>query len=152
MDMKTTQIMLIHPLVWNREEERDVRALFVRDLVVPARIGVHHQEQARTQKLRLEPVRVPAPALRLARPPGERPRLRPPAAGHPRPPRAGHINLLETLGERIVQMCFAYPQVQGVHLQIAKLEAHRGLHGRVRGLAPAVGSLTAYRLNRRVTR
>ena len=52
MDMNE-QIMLIHPLVWNREDDRDVRALFVRDLVVAARIGVHHQEQARTQNLRL---------------------------------------------------------------------------------------------------
>ena len=52
MDMNE-QIMLIHPLVWNREDDRDVRALFVRDLVVAARIGVHHQEQGRTQNLRI---------------------------------------------------------------------------------------------------
>ena len=35
-----------------------------------------------------------------------------------------HINLLETLGERIVQMCFGHAQVHGVHLQITKPEAH----------------------------
>ena len=45
------QLMLIHPLVWSREEERDVRALFLRDLRVPAHIGVNHQEQGRTQQL-----------------------------------------------------------------------------------------------------
>ena len=37
---------------------------------------------------------------------------------------AGHINLLETLGERIVDFCLGYVQVQAVHLEIIKLEAH----------------------------
>ena len=124
MDMNE-QIMLIHPLVWKREDDRDVRALFVRDLVVAARIGVHHQEQGRTQNLRVN-------LCAYLRPPYDwndrledvldYDRLR---QGILDLIAAGHINLLETLGERIVQMCFGHPQVQGVHLQIAKLEAHR---------------------------
>jgi dihydroneopterin aldolase len=32
--------------------------------------------------------------------------------------------LLETLGERIVALCFAHAQVQAVHLRIEKPEAH----------------------------
>ena len=36
----------------------------------------------------------------------------------------GHIRLIETLGGRIVEMCFVHPQVDGVHLQIVKVEAH----------------------------
>lgn len=125
MDMKMNQeILLIHPLVWSRADERDVRALFVRDLVVSARIGVNHQEQGRTQKLRIN--------LCVA--------LRPPFDWSDRLEDVldydrlrqgvldllakGHINLLETLGERIVEACFAHAEVQGVHVQIAKLEAH----------------------------
>jgi dihydroneopterin aldolase len=125
MDMKMDeQIMLIHPLVWNREDDRDVRALFVRDLIVPAHIGVNHQEQGRTQRLRIN-------LCVYQRPPfdwGDRlddvldyDRLR---QGVLDLLSQGHINLLETLGERVVQMCFRHHQVQGVHLQIAKLEAH----------------------------
>ena len=118
------QLMLIHPLVWSREEERDVRALFLRDLRVPAHIGVNHQEQGRTQELRINLCAY----------------LRPPFARSDRLDDVldydhlrqgildiigeGHINLLETLGDRIVQMCFSHPQVHGVHLQIAKPEAH----------------------------
>lgn len=124
MDMKEPLYQL-HPLVWNREDDRDVRALIIRDLVIPADIGVYPQEQGHPQNLRFD--------LRIE--------LQPPFEWHDRLEEvldydklrqgildivnAGHINLLETLAERIVAMCFEYPQVQGLRLQIAKLEAHR---------------------------
>jgi dihydroneopterin aldolase len=118
------QIMLIHPLVWSREDDSDVRMLFVRDLIVPARIGVNHQEQGRTQRVRIN-------LCVYLRPPfnwGDRlddvldyDRLR---QGVLDLVAQGHINLLETLGERVIQMCFSHHQVHGVHVQIAKLEAH----------------------------
>ncbi len=118
------QLMLIHPLVWTHEEEQDVRALFLRDLRVPARIGVNHSEQGRTQQLRINLCAYLCPPFEW----GDQladvldyDRLR---QGILDLIAQGHINLLETLGERIVQMCLAYPQVHGVHLQIAKLEAH----------------------------
>src|SRR5262249_23073748 len=69
----------------------------------------------------------------------------------------GHIKLLETLGERVVEMCFAFAQVDGGHLQIVKLEAHadcevgdetrrpRQLAGRRRGREPCVRSWRLYR-------
>jgi len=123
MDMND-RIMLIHPLVWRDEEARDVRALFLKDFVVPANIGAHCTEQDRTQQLRLN--------LCVY--------LCPPFAWNDRLEDVldydhlrqgildilarGHIKLVETLGERVVEMCFGFPQVDGVHLQIAKLEAH----------------------------
>ncbi len=124
MDMNEP-LLHLHPLVWKSEDERDVRALFIRDLVVPARIGVYPQEKGRTQPLSFN--------LCVY--------LQPPFEWHDRLEEvldydglrqgildivgAGHINLLETLAERIVELCFGYPQVQGLHLTIAKLEAHR---------------------------
>jgi dihydroneopterin aldolase len=125
MDMETNErAMLTHPLVWNREENRDVRMLFVRGLIVSARIGVHHREQDRAQKIRINLCTYMGPPYEWQ----DRledvldyDRLR---QGVLDILAAGHINLLETLGERIVQMCFSHKQVQGVHLQIAKLEAH----------------------------
>src|SRR5262245_54516022 len=123
MDMHA-RVMLIHPLVWRDQEARDVRALFLKDFVLPARIGVRGSEEGRTQQLRLNVCVY----------------LRPPFDWHDRIDEVldydrlrdgileivaqGHIRLIETLGGRIVDMCFRHSQVEGVHLQIVKLEAH----------------------------
>jgi len=123
MDMNE-RIMLIHPLVWREDEASDVRAVFLKNLIVAARIGAHYGEQGRTQPLRIN--------LCVY--------LRPPFTWNDRLEdvldydrlrqgildilAGGHIRLLETLGERIVEMCFALPEVDGVHLQLVKREAH----------------------------
>jgi len=114
----------LEPVSREVDESLDERALFIRDLVVPAQIGAYQREQGRLQKLRLD--------LRVT--------LRPPFDWHDRLDdvlnydllrqgildivAAGHIHLLETLAERIVDLCFSHAKVKGVHLQIAKLEAH----------------------------
>ncbi len=114
----------LHPLVWNHEDARDERSLFIRELVVPAHIGVYAAEQGRTQQLRFDLVVT----------------LQPPFDWHDRLDDvlnydglrqgilaivgAGHINLLETLAERVVELCFGYAQVQALQLRISKLEAH----------------------------
>ena len=122
--MKMNEQLLIHPLVWGREDERDVRALFVRNLCVDAHIGVNHSEQGRSQKLRIDLnayLRAPFEWGDRLQDVLDYDRLR---QGVLDLLAQGHINLLETLGDRIVQMCFAYREVDGVHLQITKLEAH----------------------------
>lgn len=112
------------PLVGNIDDDRDVRALFIRDFETPGHIGVYANEQGRAQRLRFD--------LWVY--------LQPPFDWHDRLDdvldydrlrqgildilAAGHINLLETLGDRIVEFCFGYPQVRAVHLRIGKLEAH----------------------------
>ncbi|HKC43977.1 MAG TPA: dihydroneopterin aldolase [Burkholderiales bacterium] len=123
MDMNDRN-MLIHPLVWRDEELRDVRAVFLKDLVVHAPIGVHSAERGRTQRLRLNLCAYLCPPYDW----GDNledvldyDRLR---QGILDILAGGHIKLLETLGERVVEMCFAFAQVEGVHLQIVKLEAH----------------------------
>jgi dihydroneopterin aldolase len=125
MDMKMNeQVMLMHPLVWSREDDRDVRALFVRELMVDAHIGVCHHEQGATQRLRIN-------LCAYLRPPFDWDDRLEDVLDYDRLRQGildllsqGHINLLETLGERIVEMCFSHQQVQGVHLQVSKLEAH----------------------------
>jgi 7,8-dihydroneopterin aldolase/epimerase/oxygenase len=123
MDMNE-HTMLIHPLVWRDEEMRDVRAVFLKDLVVPARIGVHGREEGRTQRLRLN-------LCVYLRPPFDWDDRLEDVLDYDRLRQGildilarGHIKLLETLGERVVEMCLGYPQTGGVHLQIVKLEAH----------------------------
>ena len=102
----------------------DERVLFLRNFAVSAMIGVYAHERAHPQRLRLNV------AVHL-RPPFEwrdciedvldYDRLR---QGILDILAGGHINLLETLGLRIVDLCFGHPQVCGVHVQIAKTEAH----------------------------
>ncbi len=123
MDM-TERTMLIHPLVWREEEARDVRALFLKDLVVPAQIGAHGAELGRTQRLRIHLCVYIGPPFDW----GDRledvldyDRLR---QGILDILARGHLKLIETLGERIVEMCFGFAQVEALHLQIVKLEAH----------------------------
>lgn len=117
-------LLHIPPPVWGRDEDDDVRALFLRDFQTTARIGVYPHEQGRVQPLRFNLCAY----------------LRPPFDWHDRLEdvldydrlrqgildilAAGHINLLETLGERILRFCFEHPEVGAVHLQIVKLEAH----------------------------
>ena len=114
----------LSPLVRTHDDDRDVRALFLRNFETPGCIGVYANELDRAQRLRFN--------LRVI--------LQPPFDWHDRLDdvldydrlrqgildilAAGHINLLETLGERIVDFCLGYVQVQAVHLEIIKLEAH----------------------------
>jgi dihydroneopterin aldolase len=123
MDMREP-VMLIHPLVWRDEAARDVRALFLKDFVVPARIGAHCAEEGRTQRLRLN-------LCVYLRPPFDWNDRLEDVLDYDRLRQGildivvqGHIRLIETLGGRIVEMCFGHPQVDGVHLQIVKVEAH----------------------------
>lgn len=123
MDL-TEPLLHIQPLVRDGEGDRDVRALFLRNFVTRAHIGVYDRELVGDQRLRFN--------LCVY--------LQPPFDWHDQLTDVldydrlrqgildilaeGHVNLLETLAERIVGFCFGYPQVGGVHLQITKLEAH----------------------------
>lgn len=116
-------LLHIHPLAWN-EDERDVRAVFLRNFVTDASVGVYAHEHAAPQKLRFDLCVYLTPPFdwhdRLDEV-LDYDRLR---AGVLGLLAGGHVNLLETLGERIVDMCFAFPAVAGVHVRIAKLQAH----------------------------
>lgn len=117
-------LLSVHPLVKGREDESDLRALFLRNLVAPARVGVYGHEQGGVQPVRFD--------LEVClRPPFElRDRLED-VLDYDRLRQgildilaAGHVNLLETLAERILAMCFGFPEVVAVHLRITKLRAH----------------------------
>lgn len=104
--------------------------IFVKDFIVDCNVGVYAEEQGVTQKLaftveaRLAPhvhslkdemVEVPSYAdiidtiVALAR--------------------GGHINLVETFGERIAESCLADPRIVAVRVRLEKLE-----RGPVRGV------------------
>lgn len=96
--------------------------LFVRDLVLPCRIGVHQHERVADQRIRLN-VEL---GVDLPRPVGDdldntlcygeiMTGIRHVVGG-------GHVNLIETLAERIAEMCLADPRVQAAKVRIEKLE------------------------------
>ena len=105
--------------------EGGARYLLIRDLVVSCAIGVHAHERNRTQRVRIN-VRV-----RVA------------DEGRPIEDRianvvsyetivdgiraivaCGHINLVETLADRIVALCFANHRVRGVWVRVEKLDLY----------------------------
>ncbi len=100
------------------------RVLFVRQLACDAHIGVHHDEQGRTQRVLVD-IRVEiddggrelGDRIRSVLDYG---RLREAAL---QVLGAGHIQLAETACERIAERCLALPTVQAVQVRLEKPEA-----------------------------
>ncbi len=100
-----------------------LRHVFVRDLVIACNIGVHAHEKGRQQRVRIN--------LDLAVRDNRNPlddrienvvcyedavtRIRAITAD-------GHINLVETLAERIAQACLQHPDCQGARVRVEKLD------------------------------
>ena len=100
-----------------------LRHVFVRDLVIPCIIGVHAHEKDRTQRVRIN--------VDLGVTEGELPhhdrlanvvcyedivtRIRGIAAD-------GHINLVETLAERVAAVCLQDPACRSARVRVEKLD------------------------------
>ena len=102
-----------------------VRHLLIRDLVVPCAIGVHAHERLATQRVCID-VRVQV--MDEGRPLGDSianvvsyetivDGIRAIVAGE-------HINLVETLADRIVELCLANPRVLGARVRVEKLDLY----------------------------
>jgi dihydroneopterin aldolase len=118
-----------------------VRHMFIRDLVLPARIGVNPEEQGRTQRVRIN-VDL---AVRDDAAPGAAPGLsrRPARAGAVGADdlgrvvdygaimervrnivAAGHVRLVETLAERIAESCLDDPRILSARIRVEKLDIY----------------------------
>ncbi|MGQ0664696.1 MAG: dihydroneopterin aldolase [Pseudomonadota bacterium] len=102
-----------------------LRHVFVRDLVLEARIGIRHRERGAAQRVRIN--------LDLAVAEGERPLDDQLAnvvcydaltAGVRRLVAAGHVNLVETLAERIAAFSLEDPRVRMVRVRLEKLDVY----------------------------
>lgn len=107
------------------DEAAGVRHVFVRDLVVPARIGVWNNEKGGSQRVRIN--------LDLAVAEGEKPshdrldevvcyntittKVRALAA-------EAHTNLIETLAERIAEVCLQDRRVVSARVRVEKLDVY----------------------------
>ncbi len=114
---------------------RATRSMFVRDLVLAASIGVHAHEHAAPQRVRINL------DLAVADDGGgmmSRPAVGRPALGHDELGRVvdyeaivngvralvagGHVQLVETLAERIAELCLADARVQAARVRVEKLD------------------------------
>ncbi|MBI4967378.1 MAG: dihydroneopterin aldolase [Rhodospirillales bacterium] len=115
-----TKKATVHPLRI-ADARQFIRHVFVRDLVLDGRIGVHRHEQDRPQRVRIN--------LDLAVAEGD---LHDDLAhvvcyeqiveGVRAIVGAGHINLVETLAERIAAMCLEDDRVRTVRVRVEKLD------------------------------
>jgi dihydroneopterin aldolase len=109
---------------------RATRHMFIRDLVLASSIGVHAHERAAAQRIRIN--------LDLAVTDDGGGKLSRPAVGHDDLARvvdyeaivnrvravvaAGHVNLVETLAERIAETCLADPRIVAARVRVEKLD------------------------------
>lgn len=112
----------VHPLPVQGAPER-VRRVFVRDLVLPCLIGVHRHEQDGRQRVRinldLDVLENDGPASdRLS----EVVNYEEIVVAIRRITDAGHINLVETLAERVAERCLVDRRVRVARVRVEKLD------------------------------
>ena len=99
------------------------RRIFINDLVLDCLIGVHRHEREGTQRIRIN---LDLAVLESPNPIDDRlsnvlcyedliMRVRELAT-------AGHVNLVETLAERLADLCLGEPGVQSVKVRVEKLD------------------------------
>ena len=99
------------------------RHVFLRDMVLHARIGVHAAEQAATQRVRINVDLAVADDAELQSRAGATDPARDELSRQVRAiVGAGHIRLVETLAERLAEACLADPRVRLARVRVEKLD------------------------------
>jgi dihydroneopterin aldolase len=108
------------------DSAKAIRHVFIRNLEVHAQIGIYHHEKGKVQPVRINVDLAVEDAMKIE----DRldqvvdygeitDRIRAIV-------NAGHINLAETLAERIAQTCFVDPRVKSARVRVEKLHALPG--------------------------
>jgi dihydroneopterin aldolase len=105
-----------------------IRHVFLRDLVIPASIGVYPHEHAARQRVRINVDLAVTDEAALSGAPVGRDEL-PRVVDYEKVADkvrsivgAGHVRLAETLAERIAESCLSDPRVQFVRIRVEKLD------------------------------
>ena len=101
----------------------DVRKVFVRGLRLPAEIGLWKHERGRTQDVVLDIEMTLAPDLGRPTKLANLVRYDEAAVWAQEIIAAGHIELVETLADRVADRCLADPRVTRVRVRVEKPEA-----------------------------
>ncbi len=106
------------------EAARSRRRLLVRDLVLEAKIGIHKHERKGPQPVRINlDLWVPEDDRAIEDKLENVVCYEDIVAGVKTVVAAGHVNLVETLAERIAETCFADPRVEAARVRVEKLGA-----------------------------
>ncbi|HLI13089.1 MAG TPA: dihydroneopterin aldolase [Alphaproteobacteria bacterium] len=104
---------------------RGTHRLFVRDLELESQIGVRPHERGRSQRVRLN---IELTVRDSARPVEDRYEnvvcYDEVISAVRRLVAAGHVNLVETLAERIAGLCLEDPRVEGAKVRVEKLDVY----------------------------
>lgn len=107
------------------EAARGVRRIFVRDLVLAGFIGVWKHEKGAPQRVRIN---LDLEVREAKRPIGDRlarvVNYDEIVTGVRRLVGSGHINLIETMAERIATLCLASPKVLVARVRVEKLDVY----------------------------
>lgn len=109
----------------NRERDRrETRRIVVRNLVLPARVGVYRHEKSGPQRVRINLELITGD---LRQPPGDKIAdvvdYEKVVSDVKEVLAEGHTNLVETLAEKIAETCLSDPRVTDVRVSIEKLHA-----------------------------
>lgn len=116
----------LRPWPWTRGEPASAyRRIFVRDLILPCAIGVHDHERGGTQRVRIN--------VELFERADEQPledsihnvvSYENVVDGIREIVSAGHINLVETLADRIAALCLTDGRIERARVRVEKLDVY----------------------------
>lgn len=107
-----------------RDEEAERYRVFVRDLVVPCSIGIYPREKGLRRRVRVNAELVVADSISGRDDFAEAVNYETVVAGIKGIAEAGHINLVETLADRIATLCLTDPRVASVKIVVEKLDVY----------------------------
>lgn len=118
----TTQTKIVQPLRI-ADAGTGTRHVFVRDLVLPCSIGVHHHEKGGPQRVRVNlDLAVREGNADLGDEIGNVVCYETIVAGVRAIAASGHVNLVETLAERIAHMCLSDGRIRVARVRVEKLD------------------------------
>lgn len=125
--MSEAKEQVVRPSV---EMRRTTHRLFVRDLELDSHIGVRAHEQGRAQRVRIN---LELTVRDAADPLADRYKdvvcYDEVVSAVRRLVAAGHVNLVETLAERIAALCLEDPRVEAARVRVEKLDVYPDAQG-----------------------
>jgi dihydroneopterin aldolase len=123
MSGNTNAVAEFNPVAHGKERAGRTRLVRVRDLVLPASIGIYdHEKQARQRVCVNVELRVREAEEPLGDDIANVLSYEDIVKGIKAIIAGGHINLVETLAERIAEMCLADPRVESARIGVDKLD------------------------------
>ena len=107
-----------------RDEEAERYRVFVRDLVVPCSIGIYPREKGLRRRVRVNAELVIVDSISGRDDFAEAVNYETVVAGIKGIAEAGHINLVETLADRIATLCLADARVASARIAVEKLDVY----------------------------